>query len=123
MKARFGFVRLVARVGKQNLRIDVLKRLGGRKIVLCPPADGFDEWREIARQAPAAGIDVSVSSLIENHATAAQKANGYDLADYLIEEQIEINRKNNIVDYYNAKLVRVLNDESLIRGFHTILDE
>ena len=123
MKARFGFVRLVARVGKQNLRIDALKRFGGRKIVLYPDADGFGRWSEIALQARAAGIDVSISSLIENHSTTAQKANGYDLADYLIEEQTEINRKNNIADYYNAKLENVLNDESLKREFETILDE
>lgn len=109
--------------GKQSLQVDGLKRFRGRKIILCPDADGFDKWSAIAQSARAAGIDVSISSLIDNHATGEQKANGYDLADYLIEEQTEINRLNHFADCYNTKLISVMNDESLFRQFETILDE
>ncbi len=66
---------------------------------------------------------MKVSSLIENNATDKQKANGYDIADYLIEQQNEINQSNEIIDSCNAKLETVLNDESLLNDFYTILDE
>ncbi len=66
---------------------------------------------------------MKVSSLIENNATDKQKANGYDIADYLIEQQNKINQSNEIIDSYNAKLETVLNDESLLNDFYTILDE
>jgi hypothetical protein len=69
------------------------------------------------------GLTVKVSSLIETHATDEQRANGFDLADFLINEQTEINQFNNFVDRYNAKLEMVLNDESLLTDFETILDE
>jgi hypothetical protein len=108
---------------KTWLKADRLGRLGQRQIILYPDADGFDLWQGIASEARTQGLTVKVSSLIENHATDEQKANGYDLADYLINQQTEINQFNNFVDRYNAKLEMVLNDESLLTDFETILDE
>ena len=42
------------------------------------------------------GLEVKVSSLIEHNATEEQKENGYDLADYLISQQRQINEKKRI---------------------------
>jgi len=67
-------------------------------------------------------LEVKVSSLIEHNATDEQKENGYDLADYLISQQRQINEKNEFIDSYN-KIETVLNDEILLNNFHTILDE
>jgi hypothetical protein len=64
-----------------------------------------------------------VSDLIERCATAEQKANGFDLADYLINEQTEINKANQCIDFYNSKLEKVLKCEQLFADFETILDE
>jgi ketopantoate reductase len=50
-------------------------------------------------------------------------ANGYDLADYLINQQAEINELNEVYDAYNSKLEMVLNDESLKQDFNSILGE
>jgi predicted RNA-binding Zn-ribbon protein involved in translation (DUF1610 family) len=108
---------------KSWLKAERLKRLGNRQIILYPDADGFDLWQGIAADAQRQGSIIKVSNLIENHATDEQRANGYDLADYLISQQIEINQFNNFVDRYNAKLETVLSDERLKRDFETILDE
>ncbi|CAN5363067.1 DUF6371 domain-containing protein [soil metagenome] len=108
---------------KTWLKAKRLKRLGQRQIILYPDADGFEVWQGIAADAIKQGLTVKVSSLIETQATDEQKANGYDLADYLILQQKEINQFNDFVDSYNAKLETVLNDEKLKRDFETILDE
>ncbi len=71
---------------KTWLKVERLKRLGKRQIVLYPDADGFDLWQSIALDVQRQGSTVKVSSLIENQATDQQKTNGYDLADYLINK-------------------------------------
>jgi hypothetical protein len=71
---------------KTWLKPERLKRLGNRQIILCPDADGFDQWQSVAADAQRQGLNVKVSALIENHATDEQRADGYDLADYLIAE-------------------------------------
>lgn len=83
---------------KQNLKAGKLKRLGYKPIILYPDGDGFKQWQEVAQDARKLGLTVNVSALIENSATSEQKANGYDLADYLIEEQRRINEHNAFVD-------------------------
>jgi len=108
---------------KTWLKAERLKRLDGRQIILYPDADGFNQWQEIALEAKRQGLTVKVSNLIETHATNEQRTNGYDLADYLINQQAEINQTNNFVDSYNGKLETVLNDESLRSDFEMIHDE
>ncbi len=108
---------------KQWLKAERLQRLDNRQIILYPEADGFELWQGIATDSQKKGLTVKVSSLIENNATDEQKANGYDIADYLIEQQNKINQSNEIIDSCNAKLETVLNDESLLNDFYTILDE
>jgi hypothetical protein len=108
---------------KPWLKAERINRLGNRQIILYPDADGFELWQGIASEARTQGSTIKVSNLIENRATIEQKANGYDLADFLISQQIEINQTNDFIDRYNAKLETVLNDEKLKRDFETILDE
>lgn len=108
---------------KTWLKPERLKRLGNRQIIIYPDADGFDLWQAVATDAQRQGLNVKTSSLIENFASSEQKQNQYDLADYLINQQIEINQFNNFVDRYNAKLEIILSDERLKRDFETILDE
>ena len=108
---------------KSWLKVERLKRLGKRQIVLYPDADGFEFWQAIALDGKRQGLTIKVSNLIENHATDEQKTNGYDLADYLINQQNEINQTNDFVNEYNAKLEKVLNDKSLLDGFNLFLEE
>jgi hypothetical protein len=100
-----------------------LERLDNRQIILYPDADGFDQWQSVASDAQRQGLNVKASSLIENFATDQQKQNQYDLADYLIDQQKEINQTNASIDAFNTKLAHVLNDESLFADFNSILDE
>ncbi len=109
---------------KQNLKVEKLKRLGQRKIVLYPDADGFLLWQEIALKARSQSLDVRLSDLIEKHGTDAEKNNGFDLADYLINQQIcRLHRQNEFASLYNAKLEKVLSDKKLLNDFEKILDE
>jgi hypothetical protein len=78
--------------GKSYLNAERLKRLGtGRRVILFPDGDGFEKWQIVASHARARGLNVLVSDLIENRATDAEKAQGYDLADYIIREQVRRN--------------------------------
>lgn len=108
---------------KQSLKVERLQILAGRRVVLYPDADGFTVWQEVAKDARRQGIDVRVSNLIETHATPQQKANGYDLADYLISEQTEINRINKLIDAENEKLEAIQRDPELNYKFSLIIDE
>ncbi len=109
---------------KQWLKVSRLKRLGKRKIILYPDADGFILWQKTAQEARAVGLDVVMSSLIETKATDAQKAAGFDLADFLIDEQItKLEKQKSFAEIYNSKLEKVLTDAKLQNDFETILDE
>lgn len=74
------------------LNIEKLKPLKDRSIVLYPDAsrDGkaFNKWSNIAKEAKEQGLNVSVSTFLENICTIEQKEQGYDLGDYLIEKLI-----------------------------------
>lgn len=108
---------------KGYLNADKLQRFSKRKIILYPDADAFKLWTDKAKEARSNGLTVKVSSLIEKHATAKQKADGYDLADYLIAEQQAVNYLNDFTDEYNAKLETVLNDKTLRKQFDLVLNE
>jgi hypothetical protein len=108
---------------KQWLKVERLQRLGTRQIILYPDADGFDQWQSVATDAQRQGLNVKASALIENFATSEQKQNQYDLADYLINQQKEINELNEVYDAYNSKVDLVLNDETLFNGFKLFLEE
>jgi hypothetical protein len=108
---------------KQWLKVERLQRLDNRQIILYPDADGFNQWQSVATDAQRQGLNVKASALIENFATSEQKQNQYDLADYLIEQQREINELNEFYDAYNSKVELILNDESLWSGFKLFLEE
>jgi hypothetical protein len=71
---------------KQWLKVERLERLGKRQVILFPDADGFEQWQAVATDANRQGLTVRVSTLIETLATDEQKKEGYDIADYLIEQ-------------------------------------
>jgi hypothetical protein len=79
---------------KQSLTVERLQRLGTRRIILFPDADGYNAWQQIATDARRQGLDVRVSDWVETEATDEEKAEGFDLADYLINQQREINAHN-----------------------------
>jgi hypothetical protein len=109
---------------KQSLKFERIKQIGrDRKIILYPDADGFDVWNKAAQIARNNGFDVTISNLINANASDTERINGFDLADYLISEQTEINDQNKIITSINEKLSIVENDADLFEQFNTILDE
>ena len=74
--------------GKSHLSVEKLQRYAQRRVVLFPDADGFDKWSEIANQANAQGLNVTVSSLLEMELSPDQKADGWDLADYFLDDSV-----------------------------------
>lgn len=103
---------------KQSLKAERLKRIGTRDIILYPDADGFEHWSKVASDARRLGLSIKVSKLIESSGTAEEKRDGYDLADYLINQQKAINEHNSNADDYNRRLDRVLSDRSLTEYFN-----
>jgi hypothetical protein len=78
--------------GKDGLGLSKCAVLKGRSVTLWPDAslpdkDGktaFQLWSDKAAELQKAGYSVGVSNLIERLATDDERANGYDLADYLL---------------------------------------
>ena len=90
---------------KQSLKLEKLKRIGeGRTILLFPDADGYKDWSDVAAEANRIGLTVKVSDTIETFVTEAEKAAGFDIADYLIREQSKINAYNFKIAKHNAAL-------------------
>lgn len=72
------------------LNADRLAPLRHRSLVLFPDASAggraYAEWSQRAEQLRRQGFRVEVSDLLEQHATAAQRAQGIDLADLLLTQ-------------------------------------
>jgi hypothetical protein len=69
-----------------NINREKFKPLAGRKVALWPDLNCFDRWNakanELQKEYP--GTRITVSDLLEKHCTPGDRANGFDLADYLI---------------------------------------
>jgi hypothetical protein len=74
--------------GKGNMQTDRLKALAGRNVTLFPDTDAtgstFQDWSNKAKEMRAYCNNVYVSDILEKHATAEDKADKIDIADWLI---------------------------------------
>lgn len=66
-----------------NLTFDKCKVLQGCKVVLFPDLNGFEKWSNKAKELSTLA-SFTISDLLERKATATEKQQGLDLADYLI---------------------------------------
>ena len=80
----------VATGGLNSLNVNKLKPLKDWNIILYPDTDtnsvAFHKWSKIADEARKMGFNISVSTLLERICTPEQKAKGYDLGDFIIDE-------------------------------------
>lgn len=80
--------------GIGNLTIEKCQVLKGRNVILYPDLNAYNKWLdkaiEIEKQC---GCNISVSTLLENIAPPEAKAQGLDLADYMI---YQLNSKPNL---------------------------
>ena len=77
--------------GKTELNVAKLKPLAGHKVILFPDTDEtgqtYSDWFQIAEAASDVfGHPITVSSILEQHATPAQKAAKIDIADLLFPQ-------------------------------------
>ena len=87
----------VATGGKSNLSVQALHPIIGKRVILFPDTDStgecYREWIEIAKQANSSlpqregggRVSITVSNLLELHATEDQKKRKIDIADFIIE--------------------------------------
>jgi len=86
----------VATGGKEGLTIDKCSILNGRDVVLFPdlsnPKEGetttFEKWRKKSKELSHLA-NFHVSDLLERNATESERANGLDIADFLIKYKHE----------------------------------
>lgn len=70
---------------KSSLTLDKCKALKGRKVVLFPDLNAFDEWhkKSLELSAKLPGTRFVVSDILEKNASVAERKDALDLADYL----------------------------------------
>lgn len=74
--------------GKCNcMNRETIKSLQGREVILVPDLNATDEWRNRMTIFDEFGIKVTLFDKLELMATDEERAQGLDLADYLIAEQ------------------------------------
>lgn len=72
--------------GKSNLNANLLQPLKGMRIILFPDTDAYTDWLEISKEITKQfGHPITVSNLLERHATNDQKKRKIDIADFIIE--------------------------------------
>lgn len=75
-----------------NLTADKCRVLSGRKVVLFPDLNCLEKWRDQAKRLQAVlDCHISVSDLLERKAGESDRAQGLDLADYLVKYQLTDN--------------------------------
>lgn len=73
---------------KSNLKPERCNSLIGRRVVLFPDLGAFNDWTQKAHDL-SYFCDISVSDVLESYADDCEKEEGYDLADYLEEYDID----------------------------------
>lgn len=69
---------------------DVCKVLIGRKVVLWPDINAFNDWNRKAEILKQYGLQVEISDLLERKATETERAAGLDIADFLIRFPVDL---------------------------------
>ncbi len=110
-----GVIWIACQAGLSWLNAERIARLPkDRRIVLFPDTDTkgrcYSEWSEVAGKARRKGCDVQISDVLERHATDDKKADGADLADYLIRERLK--RKEPVKKVYIATLPKPIKQRS-----------
>lgn len=81
--------------GLSNLTSEKLFVLKGRTVILFPDVNGYDKWTVRANEISALmpGTRFVVSDLLEKNASEQERADGFDIADYLIHNPLEVKRE------------------------------
>ncbi|HEX6983098.1 MAG TPA: DUF6371 domain-containing protein [Balneolaceae bacterium] len=93
---------------KSNLKSERCKSLMGRSVTLFPDLGAYDDWQDKANSL-SYFCKIRVSDTLEKNAATYDKAEGYDLADYLTQYKVEDFKR--LDDSCSTVLNVVLNDK------------
>ena len=65
---------------------DKMKVLKGKRVIAFPDVDGFNEWKERARDLARVGILIEVSDILERNATPSERERKIDIADWILQQ-------------------------------------
>ena len=80
--------------GKEGLGTSKIQILKGRNVILFPDLNGFDKWSEKANEISLIAKSVTVSPILEDIATDAEREKGLDIADYFLRYPAPRDRKS-----------------------------
>ena len=70
-----------------GLSVEKAKVFKGRIVTLFPDLGAFEKWNQILIEIQKqCNCKISISNLLENHATSTDRENGLDIVDYIISE-------------------------------------
>lgn len=70
-----------------GLSLEKCKVLKGKNVTLYPDLCGFEKWSNKALEIKQlVKLEIKVSTILEDLATEAQRSEGFDIADYILEE-------------------------------------
>lgn len=72
--------------GKSQLSIEKMKVLHGRTVLAFPDVDGFNYWKDKAKELESMGFNILVSDILEKNASDQDRIDKIDLADWLIRD-------------------------------------
>lgn len=75
--------------GKSQLSSEKLKVLAGRTVIMFPDVDGFEYWKDKAKELNAIGCNAIVSDLLDKNATEEERVNKIDIADWIVGQLLE----------------------------------
>jgi uncharacterized protein YchJ len=82
--------------GKEGLGTSKMQVLKGKDVILFPDLNGFNKWSDKAKELSLIAKSITVSSILEDTATDQERANGLDLADYLLRYEPPSNQLSNV---------------------------
>ena len=84
----------IAVYNKSSLTVDKCKVLQGRKVVLFPDLNAYNDWNTKTQvlRANIPGTRFIISDLLEQNATESERRSGLDLADYLTRFEFKLFR-------------------------------
>lgn len=93
-----------------GLTLKKIEALEDRKIILYPDLgtdhktlSPFNQWKQKCEEFKKIGLDVEISDLLERKATSIHREEGYDLADYFLENQS--NKPRKIISKHQQKFI------------------
>ena len=104
-----------------GLSIDKCQVLQNRTIILFPDLNAYDKWNERALQIEKeCNCTIKTSTLLDNIATPEAKANGLDVADFMIEQllqkmEIELSLPPCTQSHFTPELEIMIDQNSAVR--------